>query len=306
MPDTSNFVKEADKECADLPSPKVPIKQSMPSQEVGTKLARALPYKFDISDTISSDGKTLTLKMKNIGTAGVVFQVFDYASSDGKQTMDPPRKYSIEAGKELSGVWHSSASGKFHLGLYGPNGFVRMYTSNDVNIGDLAHVAMKEDPVGQNVLFTSSPPASNRYAGCSVESKIEDNAYNFGGPWSLDSNNIEQQINVAGSGNWYDFTVQTTSSCDGKTTATFSRTFMGKMETGRQTTTDPAMAGKSKIIGPKETHLDIPNDFRLFDKTIVRGRRAYKARAGLRQAASAAVKYENGECKVDKDSCEYH
>jgi phospholipase C len=305
LPDTSTFVKEADKECADLPSPQVPIKQSMPRQEVGTKLARALPYKFDIADTISSDGKTLTLNMKNVGTAGVVFQVFDYASSDGKQTMDPPKKYSIEAGKELNGVWHSSSSGTFNLGLYGPNGFVRMYTSNDVNIGGLAHIAMKEDPAGQNVLFTSSPPASNRHADCTVESKIKDNAYHFGGPWSLGSNNIEQQINVADSGNWYDFTVQTTSKCDGKTTATFSRTFMGKMETGRETTTDPAMAG-SKIVGPKDTHLDIPNDFRLFDKTITRGRRAHKARVGLRQAANTAFKYENGECNVDKDSCEYH
>ena len=81
---------------------------------------------------------------------------------------------------------------------------------------------------------------------------------------------------------------------------------MGKMETGKQTITDPAMAGNSKLVDPNETHLDIPNDIRLFDKTITRGRRAHKAKLGLRQAAGTAVKYVQGECQADKDACEYH
>ena len=67
------LVAAADKECADLPSPRVPIQQSMPSQEEGTKVARPLPYQFDIQDSFSSDGKSLTLTMKNIGTAGGYF-----------------------------------------------------------------------------------------------------------------------------------------------------------------------------------------------------------------------------------------
>ena len=308
LPDTSNFVKEAEKECADLPSPRVPIKQSMPSQETGTKLARALPYKFEIIDTVSLDGKTLTLKMKNVGTVGVVFQVFDYASSDGKQTMDAPKKYSIEAGKELDDVWSINAAGKFHLGLYGPNGFVRMYTSSGGNIGNLARVGMKEDTEGQNVLFSSSPSGTESNDGCTLTTEIKDNAYNLGGPWNLDSNqlSLQRKISIESSGNWYDFTVKSASICSGKVVATFTRTYMGKMETGKQTITDPAMAGNSKLVDPNETHLDIPNDIRLFDKTITRGRRAHKAKLGLRQAAGTAVKYVQGECQADKDACEYH
>ena len=323
LPDTSSFVAAADKECADLPSPRVPIQQSMPSQEEGTKVARPLPYQFDIQDSFSSDGKSLTLTMKNIGTAGVVFHVYDYSTSDGKG-MDPPKKYSIEAGKELNDTWKmvvddGAKNGGFDLGLYGPNGFVRLYQgglnhhNNNVdegNRGRMIDIAMKEDTNGQNMIFTASPPSSNdNNDDCTFSTEIIDNAYHLGGPWKLNPDKIilSQTINIASSGNWYDFTVETTTTCTSNNNMnTFARTFMGKMETGQQTITDPAMAGKSKLIDPNEKHLDIPNDIRLFDKTITRGRRAHKLQLNLRQSEDKAVKYVNGECKADKDACEYH
>jgi phospholipase C len=306
LPDTSNYVEEAERECADLPSPKVPIKQAMPSQEEGTKLARALPYKFEIEDSVSSDGKSITLKMKNVGTLGVVFHVYDYATSNG-ETMAPPKKYTIEAGKELDDVWESvNGTATFNLGLYGPNGFVRMYKGNGIAATGPT-IAMKEDAEGQNLVFVASPNSNNNN-GCTFSTAIKDNAYNFGGPWKLDANklSLQQAISIASSGNWYDFTVETTSMCGNDATVTFAKTYMGKMETGKQTITDPAMAGKSKLINRGEVHLDISNDIRLFDKTITRGRRAHKVQSNLREVPGKAVKYVQGDCKADKDSCDYH
>ena len=92
------------KKCGDLPSPRVPIKQSMPSQETGTKLARALPYKFEIIDTVSlTMDKSITLSMKNLALWVGLFQVFDYASC----TVSNPwmrRKNSIEPNKQWMSV----------------------------------------------------------------------------------------------------------------------------------------------------------------------------------------------------------
>ena len=62
--------------------------------------------------------------------------------------------------------------------------FVRMYTSGG-NIGNLAHVGMKEDTEGQNVLFSSSPSGTESNDGLTLTTEIKDNVHNLGGPWNL-------------------------------------------------------------------------------------------------------------------------
>lgn len=294
LPDTSSYVEDANKHCADLPSPAVPTKQAMPIQEPGTKVARPLPYKFIIQDEINDTYtkttgiNSLTLSIKNVGFAGVVFYVYDYGTSDGK-TMDPPKKYTIEAGKELDDVWKSVNGAFFDLSLHGPNGFVRRF-QGDSTTG--IRIEMEEDDASESVIFTAKRFDSNTNE-CPVLIEVYDNAYGFGGPWRLDAKDdtVQQKITIASSGNWYDFSVKVWYLCYDDVKL-FTRTFMGKMETGKQTITDPAM-GKTKLEGKeeKEDHLDVPAYYRLFDKTVPVGRRG---------------EFGTGECTTDnKDSCDY-
>ena len=50
LPDTSDYVREAAEECANLPAPSVPAEQSFPLPELGTRRSRALPYEFVVVD----------------------------------------------------------------------------------------------------------------------------------------------------------------------------------------------------------------------------------------------------------------
>jgi hypothetical protein len=61
------------------------------------------------------------------------------------------------------------------------------------------------------------------------------------------------QINVTANGMWYDLSVTFAKGVDCPADATFSRRFMGHMETGAVTTSDPAMAaGVPGISGPSD------------------------------------------------------
>ena len=313
LPDTSDYVKNADQECATKPSPVVPRVQKLPVQENGTKKARALPYKFVVEDSISDDGQSITLSMKNLGLTGVVFLVYDYASVrktiDGI-TMDPPKKYTIEPNKQLSAQWQKMDNNAgFNLQLYGPNGFVRKYQGSvsPSSAAFMNSIQMVEDPAGQNIQFNFAQlqMESNNKA-CQVSSEVIDNAYDLGGPWKVDhSMKRNTSINVAPSGNWYDFSVSFVSSCTtngGSFSATYTKMFMGKMETGKPTITDPAMARSSDKVDTE--HPDVPQYWRFFNKTVNVGERARRAMLSLRQRGAHSM-YIGNKCAADKDSCVY-
>lgn len=90
-------------------------------QEAGVRPSRALPYVLHVDATVGADGVVLTFI--NEGTAGATFHVYDRLHHSPL-----PRRYPIEAGKELSDGWASSADGTFDLLVLGPNGFMRSFT----------------------------------------------------------------------------------------------------------------------------------------------------------------------------------
>ena len=56
------------------------------------------------------------------GEVGAVFHVYDKLN-----LYDYPRRYAVEHGKDLEGVWAASASGAYDLWVLGPNGFHRHF-----------------------------------------------------------------------------------------------------------------------------------------------------------------------------------
>ena len=66
---------------------------------------------------------------------------------------------------------------------------------------------------------------------------VQANAYRTDGPWTYEvpaGMQLQQHWPVARQGNWYDFTVTTTQ-------GGFTRRFAGRIETGQDGVSDPAM-----------------------------------------------------------------
>jgi len=259
-------VNQSKWQCDHLPAPTLPAVQSMPTQEAGTRMAPPLPYVFNVTDNVvgpdsaSGSAGNITLTMDNNGAAGAAFIVFNRMAATAQ-----PRKYTIEAGKSLDDVWSAGAlaGGKYNLSLHGPNGYVRQ-ASGDVSATAPVSV-LGYDAAANNVVVGVSLP-SDASGSCSFT--VTDNAYNLGGPWTLSAAPgaapATQTVDLTSSASWYDLTVEMTasSSCPG----TFVRRFMGHMETGKVSTTDPAMAVPTVDT---EDHPLVPEAYRTPEKYTI-------------------------------------
>eukprot|EP00037_Helgoeca_nana_P022910 m.236138 g.236138 ORF g.236138 m.236138 type:complete len:869 (-) comp26171_c0_seq1:163-2769(-) len=273
LPDTSGYVAAANDQCDNLPSPTIPVIQSMPSQEQGTKAARPLPYSFQVNDTqlTSAGGGGITLTIKNLGTVGAAFSVHNYgANSTGK-----PKRYTIGAGKMVSDTW----SADYNISVHGPNGFVRMFHGDSAAAEPLQVRFLESvdiDTPGAEAAVLQLRGMGEEEGSCKASVHVRDNAYNHGGPWQFEDfgggggNNdasvmVVHRVPTALSGNWYDLTVTTTLDChEDRRPVVYTRRYMGKIETKHATITDPAMAtGRSDA---DDTHPPLPDGLRMLNE----------------------------------------
>jgi phospholipase C len=228
LPDASNYLTVLAAQHT-LPAPVPPAVPQPLYQEKGTRPSRALPYEMHTSARVQ-DANTVQLIFSNTGTVGTVFHVYD------KNHLDRiPRRYTVEAGKQLDDTWDATAdSGKYDLWVYGNNGFVRTFE------GDASAEAAADFKPETQVCY--SPDDNQVYVkvhntGTAAGSvTITSNAYRTDGPWTVNvaANDVGvQHWSVADSGNWYDFTV---------TGDNFVRRFSGRMENGKPSVSDPLMA----------------------------------------------------------------
>ena len=100
-------------------TPPAPDKPGLARQQAGTRPSRALPYALSMQ--VRADGDGIALRFDNTGTAGAVLHVYDRLHLEAG-----PRRYTVEAGKQLEGVWPTTADqGRYDLWVLGPNGFHR-------------------------------------------------------------------------------------------------------------------------------------------------------------------------------------
>ena len=183
----------------------------MPVQEKGTKLARPLPYAFIIEDMllpVADNGFTaantsehqLRLTMKNTGTAGAVFYIFDFGSD---AQVSAPRKFTVEAGKQLIASPWQSHGPDLNVALYGPNGFVRRFEGN-TSAGALSGLIFSEQPRFQTVtLKLQNPGQFANLSSCGLVVEIVDaGPYGLGGPWNLTAARPELVLNLSKSSQW--------------------------------------------------------------------------------------------------------
>ncbi|MBX3568287.1 MAG: phospholipase C, phosphocholine-specific [Rhizobiaceae bacterium] len=205
----------------------------LPVQPInGLVRSRALPYELHTGARVDTEHGTVQLEFKNTGKQAAVFHVYDRLN-----LTRPPRRYTVEAGKNLSDVWHAAdntPAGQYSLWVLGPQGFHRQFdgdASADARGFD-TEMSIDYDPAA-NALHLRI--ANSGAAGASVT--VTANAYRSDGPWNHTigpDKTATQILSLADSHGWYDFTLRAN---DDK----LIRRFAGRLETGMDSYCDPAM-----------------------------------------------------------------
>lgn len=209
----------------------------MTRQEKGTRPANALSYQMYADGKLSEDRKSFKIRFEagndvfGSNSKGAPFIVYKPG------TLEDPRNYAIIAGDQLIDSWDLS-NGQYHLQLYGPNGFFREFkgSSNepalDVDLGYQQGTNKK--------MLTGNAELRLRNTGKQkLTVEITDNAYK-GKPQTKVVNPGAQAVIIADlskQSGWYDLTVKVKGNSD------FEKRYAGKVETGKESITDPYMGG---------------------------------------------------------------
>ena len=202
-----------------LPRPVAPDVPEGLFQEHGARPSRSLPYVLAVDATVT--GEAVGLTFRNHGRAGAVLHVYD------KRHLERiPRRYTVEAGKEFTDRWAFAADGSYDLWVLGPNGFLREFRGMRAEAG--IEVSVRDIPQARAIKLG----LTNNHAAGQRASLISD---------VYEPNRIRNLLlkpgttfliwDVSKSGNWYDLLVSASN---------LSRRFAGRLETGRNSMSDPA------------------------------------------------------------------
>jgi phospholipase C len=211
----------------------------MQHQEQGVRRSCPLPYELYVHGALSDDRSQFTIRfeVKNEvfadRAAGCPFTVY---ARTGPKAMSV-RNYAVTAGDTLEDSWATSdfAGGKYHLQVYGPNGFFREF------IG-----AGESEPLKIHAQYATAGSKPNGNVELKIISHDKERSYDvLFADQSYKA--AEQKSTVAAGGSatvlidtqknhcWYDFIVRVAQ------LENFQRRFAGRVETGEWSYSDPAM-----------------------------------------------------------------
>ena len=217
----------------------------MSQQERGVRAACALPYELYADGGLSEDKKTFSLTMEagsqvfGNRSAGAPFKVYAPVRYQAKSTSEVARSwdFAVSAGDSVEEVWPLSNfdGGRYHLRVYGPNGFFREFGGN---AGDpqLA-LACEYEGAGNKKCTGNALLKINNRGSKSLDLQVRDNGYRRKPVLTTvkAGQEIILPLDFQGSQGWYDFTVAVSGADK------FLRRYAGKVETGKEGISDPAM-----------------------------------------------------------------
>ena len=222
-------------------TPPVPGALQLPSQNAGVRPARPLPYDLQATAALTTgagpNATTIAVTFQNTGGAAAVFHVYDRT-----RLSEIPRRYTVEAGKQLTGSFAPQATGAYDLWILGPNGFHRHIAGNARRAAAAGQpnpdvIAQAAPATGELVLtLVNTGPVA-------VTFSVAHNKYQPGAPRSINvpaRGRSELRLGVAVAAHWYDVSVRVSGQPD------FLRRFAGHIETGAPSVSDPAMEGLAK------------------------------------------------------------
>src|SRR5262249_49025822 len=145
--------------------------------ERGVRPSRALPYELSaVANVLMGDG-SVRLTFVNTGAATAVFHV---RSSNAAHN---PRNYTVEPGKQLSGVWAVAGVGAtdYDLAVYGPNGFLREFKGSIAPSSTRLVVDTRYDSQTNHITLTLTNQGANnltvdildKYTARSVSERVD-------------------------------------------------------------------------------------------------------------------------------------
>ncbi|MEO6286933.1 MAG: phospholipase C, phosphocholine-specific [Dyadobacter sp.] len=235
----SNFKPLSAGEIADA-NKNTSVSSHLPKQEPGTRTSCAIPYELYVEGNLSKDKTVFEIALhasnKAFGEKAVGAPFIVYAMNPHQGEVLKVWNFAVKAGDTLKQTWKISdfEGGKYHLRVYGPNGFFREF-AGDGQDHDLAvtcaYIPDKAGKLKGDLLFT----IGNK-SGKAASIAIIDNVYG--------EKPLHVEISAGGSSlavmtltkshNWYDISIQADQS---KTI----RRYAGHVETGTESVTDPFM-----------------------------------------------------------------
>jgi phospholipase C len=213
----------------DRTTPPSPVTLEAPAQDTGVRRSRPLPYRPEAVLTVDPAARQVRLALACEGAAAVL-HVYDRLRPDAI-----PRRYTVAPGQPLAGSWNAS-DGRYDLWLLGPNGFHRHFSGRiDALPVGAALVPGAQDPL-QAQLRLRNPRATAETL------RLSAGAYPETMPGTRlrlapgEARDIE--LPLAASSGWYDLWISTAGSV---------QRLAGRVETGRDSFSDPAMGGPAPL-----------------------------------------------------------
>jgi phospholipase C len=199
-------------------------------QEPGVRPSTALPYQLHVDGRLSDDRARFELVFTSLA-AGAPFHAYTKASYR-KQPRLRTRAYAVAAGDSLHDSWALDGfeSGGYDIHICGPNGFYRAFAGNE------------DDPRVEVSLVYVLPEGGVELRavsrGAAHVLRVTDNAYGAvaHSVELTDRGVVRVPFQLDGSHHWYDLSLTI------ENNASYSRRFAGRVETGREGFSDPAMA----------------------------------------------------------------
>jgi phospholipase C len=210
-----------------LVAPTPPSERVAPVQDAGVRPSRPLPYALGVEEDIG-DGSA-RLVFRNDGAAGAVFHVYD------RRRLDlAPRRYTVEAGRRLTGTWDGA---DHDLWVLGPNGFHRRFVGQGAPaVATLIRLDRWKGALVVEVRNLGEATQRLRLAPVAYAHRR----------WTVDLKpgaTASRRWDLAKTAGWYDF--EATLDGDDR----YRRRLAGRLETGRASTSDPAMHGPADMGG---------------------------------------------------------
>jgi phospholipase C len=223
-------VIEAGKQPAPNITITVPAVQTMPTQEPGRRLARALPYRLRADVTVDAAAQTVSIAFVNTGGVGAFFHVRTaLGAKNGGQgtglwgyTVDPHKRV-------LSDRWSPTDGAGYDLSVYGPNGFFRRVAGGLTRTSANLEVRVLPEIAGEVILLAIENVAPARTT-VTITNQYDRREEHFP---LVAGGRITVPVLLATSFRWYDVVV--TASTD----PSFVRHYAGHIENGFDSVSDP-------------------------------------------------------------------
>ena len=245
LPDTDDFVSfvsggaltpvtQAIIEAGNQPAPNititVPAVQTMPKQEPGRRLARALPYRLRADATVDPAAQTVSIAFENTGAVGAFFQVRSAQAAENSGQGTGPWGYTVDPYKRvLSDRWSPTDGAGYDLSVYGPNGFFRRFAGGLSRTSANIEVKVLPEIEGKVILLAIENLAPV-WTNVTIANQYDLREKHFPLP---PGGRISVPVLLVSSFRWYDVII--TASTD----PSFVRHYAGHIENGFDSVSDP-------------------------------------------------------------------